>query len=253
MNNNLLKLTIIFAFAATIVVSFSCKRNQEISKNETKKIIFEDKNENESYQVWEHIEKLDSNSIEQCEKFYQFESNELGFEIYSADLIDLISIFKSINKNEIKFDNNNGIFYTIKYQGKNNDSIANLIINKIIESNQLKIDTTIVKKEMLEILDINKEKLNHYKNLENKDSSLILTNNILDMQNFNLFQLVSSLNDSYPNRFSTGSTIKINTDDKFDFEIPLGNEESVVQLLSNKYGISFKLTDVDYKYYTIRK
>lgn len=236
MNKNLINLAK-FVFLITIIIAcISCNSKKTEKDEYTENIVLDVKADAFEYKVYENHAKVNSDNIDQCEKFFEFKSNAEGFEIYGADIADLYATFSKISRNNVDLKNKKAVFYTVIYKGKQSDSVKNEILNYLLDKRNLQVIEHFLEVNSLNITVGNSDKIAKYisKDGSKENSTTVMTDDNYELTNTNLKTLAVVLNDLYPNTFF----YKGNEERKYDFKIPLGRDvNAIIDYLKETYGI----------------
>lgn len=164
---------------------FSCNQNKTFDKVE----IISNKNDQFQYKVFQHTSKINGQSIDQCENYYEFSSDSTSYQMYGADISDVFSEFRSIPKYQIKLQNNDPIFYSIEYSGMKSKEVNLAIFDRLLQMRNLKIDSSFqVKKHYVLSVDSIEQLIpyqNHSTNevirIEANDSKMVFKNVTLEI------------------------------------------------------------------------
>lgn len=236
MNNKLYNLAKMICILSIVLASISCNTRNTEKTNNLGNIVLDFKNDSLAYKVYENHSKISSNNIDQCEKFLEYKNSPDSFEIYGGDIADLFAIFFDKKRNNVRLNNKAAVFYTIKYNGIQNDSVKKDIINYLLNKRELKVLETTEEVNAYEISIGRTDKIAKHisnKNIE-EGGRYALTDDNYELTNVNLTILVNALNELYPNSFFT----KNNDVTKYNLKVSLGkNIDSIITYLNNNYGI----------------
>lgn len=235
MNKDLINLAK-FVFLITIILAFISCNSKKTEKDEyTENIVLDVKADAFEYKVYENHAKVNSDNIDQCEKFFEFKSDAEGFEIYGADIADLYATFSKISRNNVDLKNKKAIFYTVIYKGKQVDSVKNEILKYLLDKRNLQVVEHSLEVNALNITVRSSDKIEKYISKDSKEgSTTVITDDNYELTNTNLKTVAIVLNDLYPNTFF----YKGNEETKYDFKIPLGRDvNDMIDYLKENYGI----------------
>lgn len=226
-----IKITYIIAF---LVIIISCKN--QVSEDQT--TILNYKNNNIEYQVNESLSKMNSNDIEQCEKFLEYTTSDDGFEIGGATLGDLYSIIYNINPSKIELLDKKALFYSVVYKGEKDDAVLDDLFEQLLNRRNLEV-SSFNKNVSLATLSLDgSEKIQQHLGTNLDESEIVYEEGGYVCKNVNLELFVKSLNGIYFNEFSFKDDLK----NKYNLEIPLGkSKDDMIKYLEVAYG--FKISN----------
>lgn len=250
MNKNLIILVKIIFQLAIILTSTSCNTSNNEKNEYTENIILDVKTDIYEYKVYENHSKVNSDNIDQCEKFFEYTSNAEGFEIYGADIADLYATFSNIGRNKVELKNKKAIFYTVIYKGEQNDSVNNVITKYLLDKRNLQVAEYFSEVNAFTINVDNTNKIAEYINKNNSDESsrILLKVDNYELTNVNLKIIATTLNELYPNTFF----YKGDDETKYNLKIPLKQDlNAITDYLSKNYGIESSPSVETIKFYEI--
>lgn len=225
---------------------FSCNQNKMFDKVE----IISNKNDQFQYKVFQHTSKINGQSIDQCENYYEFSSDSTGYQMYGADISDVFSEFRSIPKYQIKLQNDDSIFYSIEYSGMKSKEVNFAILDRLLQMRNLKIDSSFqVKKHYVLSVDSIEQLIpyqNHSTNevirIEANDSKMVFKNVTLEI-------VCKELEKKYGMLFTLQNSLQ----KSFNLELP--NDLPVDKLLvflKETYGIQLTSGEKSVCMYSIK-
>ncbi|WP_277631670.1 hypothetical protein [Avrilella dinanensis] len=236
MNKKSLNLAKMICLLTMILASISCMTRNTEKTNPKGNIVLDFQNDTLNYKVYENQSKINSDNIDQCEKFLEYKNSPKSIEIYGADIADLYAIFFGKNRDNVQLNNKGAIFYTVIYNGKQNDSVKKDIINHLLNKRNLKVSESTKEINAYRISIGNADKITKYisgKSIEGK-SKMVLTDDNYEITNADLSMLAIALNDLYPNTFFSEN----NDVTKYNLKIPLEKDiDSIIAYLYENYGI----------------
>lgn len=245
---NVAKMIVLFTI---VLASISCNTKSSEKEGFTKNIVLEVQRDTYKYKVYENHSKVNSDDIEQCEKFFEYHNNLDGFEVYGADIADLFAVFLNISRKNVTLENKKAVFYTVLYNGEHNDSIKKEILNYLLDKRSLEVIEFSSEVDAFNLLVGDTDKLIKYRSNDNSGVSnkVSLKTDYYELTNANLKILETILNELYPNTFFyEGSD---NT--KYDFKIPLGlDTDAMIEYLIKTYGVDSQLSVITIKSYAVK-
>lgn len=217
---------------AMITLLLSCTKNNDIKKQ-----ILNYKNNEVSYQVYEHSSKVNDDNIDQCKNFLEFSSSNTGFELYGASIADVYSYLFDVERANVKLEDKKAIFYSIIYNGPKNDTIIKDAFNKLLKSRNLNVTTNAQVFAVYTLPENALQLLDKYASTNNTEASgVTFSNNKIQLNNGTLPMLINSLNEQYPNTFATNLT----STSKFNLTIPIfKTANQTINYIKANYGITF--------------
>lgn len=236
MSKMLLNLAKIICLLTMVLASISCDTRNTEKIDYLGNILLDFENDTLAYKVYENHSKVNSDNIDQCEKFIEYKSSPDSFEIHGGDIADLYAIFLNKNRDNVELNNKTAIFYTVTYNGTQNDSVKKGIIKYLIDIRKLKVVETSKEISAFKISIDNTAKIAKYiSNKSVKDKSrMMLTDDNYEIMNADLSIFATALNDLYPNTFFSEN----NDVTKYNLKIPLEKDiDSIITYLNDNYGI----------------
>lgn len=217
---------------STILLLISCSKS-----NNDKIEILNYKDNHISYQVFEQLSKVNSDDIDQCKNFLEYNNSANGFEIYGASIADVYSNLYNVDRNKIQLEDKKTIFYSIIYKGSKNNEIIKDMVEKLLNKRNLDVSKTPEIVEVYVLLPSAHQTLNEFVNSnESEASSVTFLNNEIQLKNGTLSMLIQSLNEHYPNSFVYNN----NSSKKFNLKIPITKSiHETIDYMQDKYGITF--------------
>ena len=251
MNKKLFNLAKMICLLTMILASISCITRNTEKTDYPGNIVLDFKNDTLIYKVYENYSKINSDNIDQCEKFLEYKNSPESLEIYGADIADLYALFFNKNRDNVRLNNKVAVFYTVTYNGTQNDSVKEEIINYLLNKRDLQVSESTKEINAYKISIGNADKIAKYisKNNSEVNSRVILTDDNYELTNANLKILATVLNELYPNTFFYEG----NEEMKCDLKIPLGQDiNSIIDYLSENYGIDSNLSVGSIRAYEIK-
>ncbi|SHI87415.1 hypothetical protein SAMN04488096_105195 [Mesonia phycicola] len=137
--------------------------------------------------------KVNVNNNEQCANYFNYtQDSENGFKLEAGQLKDVVGILLNINLINFQVNSNKtkGKFFYVDYKGELNDEHKTMVVNRLLEHYNLKIDT-VQKKVAINSLKItNKDKLGSFLSKVDRQkqlrTSLKVSGNEAVFENFTL-------------------------------------------------------------------